>query len=74
MIKCITENETNLQAIRPIVNKLNDWNDNKPQPIKPTNEPKTYSECISICVGKLYHQFDKCIQDCFDMFINKYIN
>ena len=25
VIKCITENEANLQAIRPIMNKWNDW-------------------------------------------------
>ena len=25
LIKCITENEANLQAIRPIMNKWNDW-------------------------------------------------
>ena len=76
MIKCITENEANLQAIRPIMNKWYDWNDKpQPQPIEPTNEPQTYYECITqVCMKKFGHQFDKCIQDCFDIFISKYIN
>ena len=43
VIKCITENEANLQAIRPIMNKWIDWNDDpQPQPTEPTNEPPSF--------------------------------
>ena len=76
VIKCITENEANLQAIRPIMNKWIDWNDDpQPQPTEPTNEPLTYYECITkIWWKKSGHQYDKCCEDCFDMFFGKYIN
>ena len=54
-----------------------EWlNDNIPQPIEPTNEPKNYFECIEqICVGKPDYKLYECIQDCLDIYVlNKYIN
>ena len=77
VIKCITENEANLQAIRPIMNKWIDWNDDpQPQPTEPTNEPpQTYYECITqICLKRSGHQRSTCYDECFDMFFGKYIN
>ena len=76
VIKCITENEANLQAIRPIMNKWPNWNDNpQPQPTEPTDEPKNLFECITkICSKRPVYQYDKCYEECVDMFIKKYIN
>ena len=69
MIKCITENEANLQAIRPIMNKWPNLND-KPQLIQPTNEPKDFFECIDkICITKNSgHLFWTCYDDCKKMY------
>ena len=76
VIKCITENEANLQAIRPIINKWYDWNDNpQPQPTEPTDEPQTVSECIDrICSKRSGHQYWTCYDECFDMIMKKYFN
>ena len=71
VIKCITENEANLQAIRPIMNKWIDWNDDpQPQPTEPTNEPpQTYYECITrVCSKRSGHQRSTCYDDCKKMY------
>ena len=69
VIKCITENDVNLQSIQPIVIHWTEL-------INPTIQylpkmPETYEECIKICDTRYNYPNKKCHSECEVWFKNK---
>ena len=61
VIKCLTENDVNLQIIDPIVYNIHEIKRrNKPQ----NKPPETYDDCIKICDEQYNHENNQCYEDC----------